>query len=167
MSELKESSYDLQSEVPSFCLDHELGEIAKEYEQLKIQQAKQKLYYCCGEIIDRESSKKQQELAELNHQLLAEIARLQRENEELRRLNELYCNNSKCSDEEHSYLIREVASLRNELCDCEEAAAHFSSCINEIEKFLSSRYPFCYKQIKILTVNHLKDLLYLIHVVLL
>ena len=74
-----------------------------------------------------------------NQQLLQEIAHLRKENEELRKLNELYTNNRENCEEEHSFLIREVTSLRNELNDCEEAAVHFSMCINEMERFLSAR----------------------------
>lgn len=87
----------------------------------------------------RDENNDYQNLLRQNNLLLAEISRLQKENDELRRLNELYNNNSKSNEEEHSFLIKEVASLRSELSDCEEAAAHFSTCISEMEKFLSSR----------------------------
>lgn len=87
----------------------------------------------------KETQAEKNQLMLLNKQLLQEIAYLRKENEELRKLNELYISNRKSSEEEHSILIKEVSSLRNELNDCEEAAAHFSSCISEMEKFLSSR----------------------------
>ena len=93
------------------------------------------------EFLKREVAEKSQ-VEQVNQQLLQEIAQLREENAELRRLNELYTNSRENCEEEHSFLIKEVTSLRNELNDCEEAAVHFSMCINEMERFLSTRLYF-------------------------
>ena len=73
------------------------------------------------------------------NQLSEENERLKKENAELRRLNELYYNNSVSQEEEHSCIIKEVASLQSELSDCEEVVTHISTYISDLEKFLSFR----------------------------
>lgn len=82
--------------------------------------------------------KKYEEEMNEKQDLLDLIERLRKENDELRQLIELYSSNSKSQAKECSTLLHEVNSLRSELCDCEQAAAHFSVCISEMEQFLSS-----------------------------
>ena len=112
--------------------------------------------------------KKYEEEVNDKQELLELIERLRKENEELRQLIELYSSNSKTQEKECSTLLREVNSLRNELSDCEQAAAHFSVCINEMEKFLSPSFYVCLKEnksccIKIQKEDHQQDQFYLIH----
>lgn len=145
-------SFDFDSEIPTICLDLELDDLELENEFLKEELNKCKEDLIVAEFdsswvliyrnhieLLRNENNNYQDLLRQNRLLLAEINQLRKENDELRRLNELYDNNSRTNEEEHSLLIREVASLRSELSDCEEAAAHFSTCISEMEKFLSSR----------------------------
>ena len=112
--------------------------------------------------------KKYEEEVNEKQELLELIERLHKENEELRQLIELYSSNSKTQEKECSTLLREVNSLRNELSDCEQAAAHFSVCISEMENFLSPSYSVCLKGnksccIKMQKEDHQQDQFYLTH----
>ena len=79
------------------------------------------------------------QLLEENERLKNENKRLKKENERLKNENELYYNNSIKQEEENSYYVKEITSLRQELSGCEETATNLTVYINEIEKFLSSR----------------------------